>query len=45
MYLVFAGILLVVWLLAFIAYRVTSAFIHLLLVIGVIFLAFHFLRR
>jgi Family of unknown function (DUF5670) len=42
---VIAAILIVLWGLGFIAFRVASSFIHLLLVIGVILLALHFLRR
>ncbi len=45
MLLIIAGILIVFWLVGFIAYRVASSFIHLLLVIGLILLALHFLRR
>jgi Family of unknown function (DUF5670) len=45
MLLAIAAVLLVLWVLGFIAYRVTSAFIHLLLVIGIVMLAVHFLRR
>ena len=42
--LVIAGILLVLWALGFIVFRVAKSFIHLLLIIGLILLAFHFLR-
>jgi hypothetical protein len=42
---VIAAILIVLWGLGFIAFRVASSFIHLLLIIGVILLALHFLRR
>jgi hypothetical protein len=45
MLLIIAGILFVLWVLGFIAFRVASSFIHLLLVIGLIILALHFLRR
>ena len=45
MLLAFAAILIVLWVVGFIAYRVASSFIHLLLVIGLIILALHFLRR
>jgi hypothetical protein len=40
-----AAILIVLWLVGYIAYRVASSFIHLLLVVGVVMLALHFLRR
>jgi len=45
MLLIVAAILIVLWGVGFIAYRVASSFIHLLLVIGVVILALHFLRR
>lgn len=45
MLLAIAAILIVLWVLGFIAYRVASSFIHLLLVIGLVILAIHFLRR
>jgi hypothetical protein len=45
MLLILAAILIVLWVLGFIAFRVASSFIHLLLVIGLIVLALHFLRR
>jgi hypothetical protein len=45
MLLILAAILIVLWVVGFIAYRVASSFIHLLLVIGVVMLALHFLRR
>ena len=45
MLLAFAAILIVLWVVGFIAYRVASSFINLLLVIGLIILALHFLRR
>ncbi len=44
MLLIIAGILIVLWGVGFIAFRVASSFIHLLLVIGIIVLALHFLR-
>ncbi len=37
-----AGILIVLWLLGFFAFHVTSAMIHLVLVIGLIMLVLHF---
>ena len=45
MWLIIGVVLLVVWGLAFIAYKVTSAVIHLLLIIAFIMIVFHFLRR
>lgn len=45
MLLAIAGILFVLWLVGFIAYRVAGSFIHLLLVIALIVLALHFFRR
>ena len=45
MLLAIAAVLLVLWALGFIAYRVTHGLVHLLLVIGLVILAVHFLRR
>ena len=45
MLLAIAAILIALWVVGFIAYRVASSFIHLLLVVGLIILALHFLRR
>lgn len=45
MLLIIAAVLLVLWGVGFIAYRVANSFIHLLFVIGVVLLALHFLRR
>ena len=39
-----AGILLVLWLLGFLAFHVTASTIHILLVLAVIFLALHLFR-
>jgi hypothetical protein len=39
-----AAFLLVLWVVGFIAYRITHFLVHLLLVVGVILLALHFLR-
>jgi hypothetical protein len=41
---IIAGILIVLWLLGFFAFHVTSGFIHLALVVGIILLAIHFMR-
>jgi Family of unknown function (DUF5670) len=42
---IIAAILIVLWLLGFFAFHVTSAFIHVALVIGIILLIMHFMRR
>jgi hypothetical protein len=39
-----ALVLIVLWLLGFLAFHVSTGLIHLLLVIGLIMLVFHFLR-
>jgi hypothetical protein len=39
---IIAGILIVLWLLGFFAFHVTTAMIHLVLVIGLILLVVHF---
>ena len=39
-----AIILIILWLLGFLAFHVTSAAIHILLVIGIIVLILHFVR-
>jgi Family of unknown function (DUF5670) len=41
---IIAGILIVLWLLGFFAFHVTSGFIHVALVVGIILLVIHFLR-
>ena len=45
MFLTLAIILLVLWALGFLAFHVTAAAIHLLVVLGVIALIVHFVRR
>ena len=45
MLLAIAAVLLVLWLLGFLAFRMARGFIHILLVLGVVILAVHFLRR
>ena len=45
MFLALFVILLVLWLLGFLAFHIAGGFIHLLIVIAVISLAVHFLRR
>ena len=39
-----AIILIIVWLLGLVAFKVTSALVHALLVIGIILLVLHFVR-
>lgn len=39
-----AAVLIIMWLLGFTAFHVTGGFIHLLLVVAVIFLVLHFFR-
>lgn len=41
---VIAIVLIVLWLLGFFAFHVTSAFIHVALVVGLILLVLHFMR-
>ena len=41
---VLAAVLIVLWLLGFLAFHVTSGFIHMALVVGIILIALHFLR-
>ena len=39
-----AAVLIILWLLGFFAFHVTTGFIHIVLVVGLILLIFHFLR-
>ena len=41
---IIAAILIVLWLLGFFAFHVTSGFIHIVLVVAVIMLILHFVR-
>ena len=41
---IIAAVLIILWLLGFFAFHVTSGFIHILLVVGLVLLVFHFLR-
>ena len=41
---IIAAVLIVLWLLGFFAFHVTTAFIHVALVVGVILLLLHLLR-
>jgi hypothetical protein len=40
-----AVVLIVLWLLGFFAFHVTTGFIHIALVVGLILLVMHFMRR
>ena len=42
---IIAAVLIVLWLLGFFAFHVTVAFIHVALVVGLILLVLHFMRR
>ena len=44
MWIIIAGILVVLWLLGFIVFHVSSLLIHILLVVAVIALVLHFMR-
>ncbi len=39
-----AAVLIILWLLGFFAFHVTTGFIHLVLIVGLILLVFHLLR-
>lgn len=41
---VIAAVLIVLWLLGFFAFHITSGFIHVALVVGLILLVVHFMR-
>jgi hypothetical protein len=41
---IIAAVLIVLWLLGFFAFHITSAFIHIALVVGLILLVLHFMR-
>jgi hypothetical protein len=40
-----AALLIILWLLGFFAFHVTTAFIHAALVVGLVLLVLHFMRR
>jgi hypothetical protein len=42
---IIAAVLIVLWLLGFFAFHVTSGFIHIALVVGLILFVLHFMRR
>jgi hypothetical protein len=39
-----AAVLIVLWLLGFFAFHVTTGFIHIVLVVGIVLLVVHFMR-
>lgn len=39
-----AAVLIILWLLGFFAFHVTTGFLHLVLIVGIVLLVFHFLR-
>jgi len=41
---IIAAVLIILWLLGFFAFHVTAAFIHLVLVVGLVLLVLHFMR-
>jgi hypothetical protein len=41
---IIAAVLIVLWLLGFFAFHVSTGFIHIVLVVGLVLLAFHLLR-
>jgi Family of unknown function (DUF5670) len=41
---ILAAVLIVLWLLGFFAFHVTTGFIHIVLVVGIILLVLHFMR-
>lgn len=42
---IIAAVLIVLWLLGFFAFHVTTSLIHVVLVLGIILLVVHFVRR
>jgi Family of unknown function (DUF5670) len=42
---IIAAVLIVLWLVGFFAFHVTTAFIHIALVVGIILLVMHFMRH
>jgi len=44
MFATIAAVLIVLWLLGFLAFHVTAGFIHLLLVLAVVMVVLHFMR-
>ncbi len=41
---IIAAVLIVLWLLGFLAFQVSTGFIHVLLIIGIVMLLLHFFR-
>jgi hypothetical protein len=41
---ILAAVLIVLWLLGFFAFHVTTGFIHIVLVVGIVLLVLHFMR-
>jgi len=41
---IIAAVLIILWLLGFFAFHVTAAFIHLVLIVGLVLLVLHFMR-
>jgi Family of unknown function (DUF5670) len=41
---ILAAVLIVLWLLGFFAFHVTTGFIHIVLVVGIVLLVLHFVR-
>jgi hypothetical protein len=44
MWLVIAGILVVCWVLGFVVFHVAGALIHLLIIVAIVMMVFHFMR-
>jgi Family of unknown function (DUF5670) len=42
---IIAAVLIILWLLGFFAFHVTAGFIHIVLVVGLVLLVLHFMRR
>jgi hypothetical protein len=42
---IIAAVLIILWLLGFFAFHITAGLIHIVLVVGLILLVLHFLRR
>lgn len=41
---IIAAVLIILWLLGMFAFHITTAFLHLVLIVGIVLLLFHFLR-
>jgi hypothetical protein len=42
---IIAAVLIVLWMAGFFAFHVTTAFVHVALIVGIVLLVMHFLRR